>query len=64
MNQMAFTVHWYWELSIDRPEDCDCSPQFEDLPCWPCFREGFETPNPDLPDDEEKDTRQKAEGQE
>jgi len=29
----------------DRPEDCDCSPHFEGLACWPCYREGFETPN-------------------
>lgn len=30
----------------DRPEDCDCSPLFEDLACWPCYRDGFEVPNP------------------
>ncbi|RKS81368.1 hypothetical protein BDK61_0647 [Haloarcula quadrata] len=36
----------------DRPEDCDCSPLFEDLPCWPCYRDGFETPNPNVGDDE------------
>lgn len=29
-----------------RPSDCDCLPTFEDLPCWPCYREGFRTPNP------------------
>lgn len=28
-----------------RPDDCDCSPRVE-LPCWPCYREGHETPNP------------------
>ena len=30
-----------------RPDDCDCSPLFDDLPCWPCSRDGFEDPNPD-----------------
>ncbi|MFC7010001.1 SWIM zinc finger family protein [Halalkalicoccus salilacus] len=29
-----------------RPADCDCLPTFEELPCWPCYREGFCTPNP------------------
>ncbi|WP_245634245.1 SWIM zinc finger family protein [Halalkalicoccus paucihalophilus] len=24
----------------DRPSDCDCIPTFEDLPCWPCYRDG------------------------
>lgn len=28
-----------------RPDDCDCGEWCpEDLPCWPCFREGFEEP--------------------
>jgi len=27
-----------------RPDDCQCSPSFEELPCWPCYRDGFETP--------------------
>lgn len=29
-----------------RPADCSCqsgSGQFGDLPCWPCYRDGFET---------------------
>lgn len=31
-----------------RPDDCDCGEWCpDDLPCWPCFREGFETPNPE-----------------
>jgi hypothetical protein len=30
----------------ERPDDCDCSPLFEDLPCWPCYRDGFKKPNP------------------
>lgn len=29
-----------------RPEDCECLPSFEDLPCWPCYREEHTTPNP------------------
>ena len=29
----------------ERPADCDCLPTFEDLPCWPCYREEFRTPN-------------------
>jgi len=36
----------------DRPDECDCSPNFEGLSCWPCYREGFETPNPNVGDDE------------
>ena len=28
----------------DRPDDCDCTPLMDDLPCWPCYREGFEYP--------------------
>jgi len=32
----------------DRPDDCDCGDWNAglNLPCWPCYREGFETPNP------------------
>lgn len=31
-----------------RPEDCDCLPTFDAdaLGCWPCYRDGFETANP------------------
>lgn len=29
-----------------RPADCDCLPTFTDLPCWPCYRDGFQVPNP------------------
>lgn len=36
-----------------RPAKCDCLPTFEDLPCWPCYRDGFRTPNPHA----EADTR-------
>jgi len=38
--------------SDKRPDDCDCSPLFEELPCWPCFRDGFEEPNPNVGEDE------------
>lgn len=30
--------------SDERPEDCDCSPLMKDLPCWPCYRDGFDEP--------------------
>ncbi|CDK38906.1 SWIM zinc finger family protein [Halorubrum sp. AJ67] len=29
----------------DRPEDCECAPSMDNLPCWPCYRDGFEEPN-------------------
>ena len=34
----------------ERPADCDCEPFMRDhaLPCWPCYREGFEEPNPNV----------------
>lgn len=35
-----------------RPADCDCHATFEELPCWPCYRDGFETPNPEVKADE------------
>lgn len=38
----------------ERPEDCKCSPLFTDLSCWPCCREGFETPNPVVQEDHRK----------
>jgi len=30
----------------DRPEECDCGEwnADTDLPCWPCYRDGFEEP--------------------
>lgn len=40
---------------LERPEDCECG-AFAldgDLPCWSCFRVGFETRNPDPPEDDE-----------
>jgi hypothetical protein len=30
--------------SDERPDNCDCTPLMEDLPCWPCYRDGFEEP--------------------
>ena len=35
-----------------RPSDCECLEAFHDLPCWKCYREGFDEPNPDAGDDE------------
>jgi hypothetical protein len=33
----------------NRPDDCDCGEWNEGLalPCWPCYRDGFEMANPD-----------------
>lgn len=35
----------------ERPAGCECDAIAIDdgdaLPCWPCFRDGFDTPNPD-----------------
>ena len=36
-----------------RPEDCRCWDATLNLPCWPCYREGFRKPNPAEPDVEE-----------
>ena len=30
--------------SDKRPDDCECSPYFDELPCWPCYYNGFEEP--------------------
>ena len=30
--------------SDERPDDCDCSPLFEELPCWLCYRDSSEEP--------------------
>lgn len=37
-----------------RPDDCGCisSLTSDDLPCWPCSRDGFDEPNPSVIDDE------------
>lgn len=36
----------------ERPGDCDCIEALGDLPCWPCYRDGFEEPNPERGDGE------------
>jgi hypothetical protein len=33
----------------ERPEDCDCWDAEGELACWPCYREGFDVPNPEEP---------------
>ena len=37
-----------------RPADCDCVAFHDDaaLPCWPCWRDGFDEPNADASSDE------------
>jgi len=32
-----------------RPDDCGCWNADADLPCWPCFRDGFNDQNPAEP---------------
>jgi hypothetical protein len=34
-----------------RPEDCGCWNTEQELPCFPCYRDGFEEANPDAGDD-------------
>lgn len=43
------------ELSAfdDRPDDCGCWDADAELPCWPCYRDGFRAQNPDEPGAEE-----------
>lgn len=31
----------------DRPGDCECWSEKQELPCFQCFRAGFEMPNPE-----------------
>lgn len=33
----------------DRPAECSCWDPDGKLPCWPCYRDGFEEPNPEAP---------------
>jgi hypothetical protein len=40
------------EHSNKRPDECDCTPLMEELPCWPCYRDGFEKPNPNVGENE------------
>ena len=37
----------------ERPADCDCWDADGELPCWPCYRDGVDVPNPDEPGAEE-----------
>ena len=39
---------------VQRPDDCDCDNwnDGDGLPCWPCYRDGFEAPNPEVSADE------------
>jgi len=39
----------------DRPEECECGDWNNGLglSCWPCYRDGFETPNPHATDEGE-----------
>jgi len=37
----------------ERPADCDCWNADRELPCWPCYREGFRSQNPEEPAREE-----------
>jgi len=39
------------DSDLERPDDCQCWDSDNDLPCWPCFREGFESPSPAAEDD-------------
>lgn len=41
--------------AVDRPDDCDCASFITDhgLPCWACYRDGFETLNPHATEDDE-----------
>jgi hypothetical protein len=34
-----------------RGDDCDCWDADAALPCWPCYRDGFEVPNPEVDED-------------
>ena len=38
----------YTDSDGERPADCDCVEFHADaaLPCWPCYRDGFEDPAP------------------
>lgn len=34
--------------SYERPNNCYCTPPMGRLPCCPCYRNGFEEPNPNV----------------
>ena len=39
------------DADTERPADCDCVAFHDDaaLPCWPCWRDGFDEPHPCAP---------------
>jgi len=39
--------------STERPDDCGCWNSDGDLPCWPCYRDGFAEPNPNAGENNE-----------
>lgn len=41
------------EAAADRPAAIACQSFDDELRCWPCYREGFETPNPAAPVEED-----------
>ena len=45
---------------VERPEDCICWNADQDLPCWPCAREGFGTQNPAEPAADDSDHAEEA----
>ena len=61
MRQTSFTRRHPDQTTLtdedaDRPEDCMCSGSELEaeggLPCFPCYRLGFENPNPDAGSDD------------
>lgn len=36
----------------ERPDDCECWDNDAGRWCWPCFRDGFQTPNPEPASDQ------------
>ncbi len=39
------------DVDDGRPDDCDCLPTFEDLPCFACYQAGYDAPNPSVGDE-------------
>jgi hypothetical protein len=35
----------------DRPDDCNCHNADQGLPCFECYRNGFDKPNPNATQD-------------
>lgn len=38
----------------ERPEDCECISVDVSLPCWACYRDGFDSPNPTIDEEAER----------